>query len=263
MSTSPTPTGVLVYAGPASAWRGAEAPLAVDFPPDGWDPEGRESMLRWACQAGFPGADQDPWSLPDRLAAAHQDDPAGLAHAISDLVRHLGLDVGPARRRGWRWGPEGLWHDEWPRMLATWRWFANRLLAELGQRRVQAELDAAADVRRRAALAAYERSRAVEPATGSALSRAERRFVVDYFLLATGRVAQRVALTPTERAVREAVGQRGYAGDGWAWDTIRRRAVGVDVTETPDGHAGVIPWREALDQALITTGAAARQETLF
>jgi hypothetical protein len=62
---------------------------------------------------------------------------------------------------------------------------------------------------------------------------------------------------------REAIGQRGYAGDGWAWDTIRRRAVGVDVTETPDRHAGVIPWREVLDQALAATGAVARQETLF
>jgi len=262
VNDSPAAPGVVVYLGHACGWRGAKTPLDVDSP-DHLDTEGRISRLRWACRGGFPDADHDPWWLPDQLADDHEDDPVGLARAVHDLVHEIGLISQPTTGKGWRWGPEGLWHDGPPYTLATWRWFAARLLVELTRRRAEAAADAVAAERRRAALADYERHRAVEPVSGSALTRAERQFVIGYFLLVSPDVTMRIAATRTERAAREAVGQCGYTGAGWAWDTIRQRAVGVEVTETPDGHAGVIPWREVLDQALTMAGVAASQETLF
>jgi hypothetical protein len=87
--------------------------------------------------------------------------------------------------------------------------------------------------------------------------------VVEYFLLADGHVAERVAVTPTERAVREAVGQGGYNGDGWVWDTMASRRHGVLVSRTPDGHAGITTWRELLDAALGAARPTPRQEVLF
>jgi hypothetical protein len=206
---------------------------------------------------------ETPWWLLDQLTVDHEDDPAGLAAAVSDLTRRLTLDTLPPYQAGYRWGPEGLWRETPPRTLATWRWFAARLLDELSRRRAQAAADAATAERRRAALAAYERSRTIELASGSVLSRAEQRFVIDYFLLADSQVATRVAITPTARAVREVLGECGHGGDGWAWDTIRRRALGVNVTRTPDGHSGIVPWREVLKRALATIRPVSRQETLF
>ena len=263
VSESATPPDAVVYAGPASAWPGAEAPLHVDDSLLGLDLEGRESMLRWACRATVADSDRDPWWLLDQLAVDHEHDPAGLSQAISDLVRQLDLAAGLPCRAGYRWSPEGLRRDTPFRTLTTWRWFATRLLDELARRRVKAAADAITTERRQAALAAYHHSQAAERSSGSGLSRAERRFVVAYYFLADGHVAERVAATPTEREVREAVGQQGYQGDGWAWDTTANRHLGVRVTHTPDGHAGTIPWRELLDQALATSGLVQAQTTLF
>jgi hypothetical protein len=260
---SDRPASPVVYGGPATPWRGSPTPLEVDSPADGWDSHGRESVLRWACRATFPDAQPDAWGLVDQLALDHEGDPAGLAEALSALADRLALaDLG-GLDAGYRWTPEGLRHDAPPATLATWRWFATRLLDELARRRRQAAAEAATADRRQRARAAYEASRHAEPTSGSALTRAERQFVIDYFLLADGHVAERVASTPTERAVREVLGQGGYHGDGWVWDTMANSRLGVLVSRTPDGHSGIITWREVLDAALGIARPTPRQEALF